>query len=67
MAMTPGRTSKRAKRNAKLLDLYLDSDPTGVHRMADELAFPWATPLAWARKFGLADIEEILLKHGAAG
>jgi hypothetical protein len=28
---------------------------------------PWATPLAWARKFGLADIEEILLKHGATG
>lgn len=26
---------------------------------------PWATPLAWARKFGLAYIEEILLKHGA--
>jgi ankyrin repeat protein len=26
---------------------------------------PWATPLAWARKLGLADIEEILLKHGA--
>jgi ankyrin repeat protein len=26
---------------------------------------PWATPLAWARQFGLADIEEILLKHGA--
>jgi ankyrin repeat protein len=28
---------------------------------------PWATPLAWARKLGLADIEEILLKHGASG
>jgi ankyrin repeat protein len=28
---------------------------------------PWATPLAWARKLGLADIEEILLKHGATG
>jgi polyhydroxyalkanoate synthase len=25
----------------------------------------WATPLAWARKRGLADIEEMLLKHGA--
>jgi ankyrin repeat protein len=23
---------------------------------------PWATPLAWARKLGLADIEEILMK-----
>jgi ankyrin repeat protein len=28
---------------------------------------PWATPLAWARKLGLADIEEILLKHAATG
>jgi ankyrin repeat protein len=28
---------------------------------------PWATPLAWARKLGLADIAEILLKHGATG
>ena len=26
---------------------------------------PWATPLAWTRKLGLTDIEEILLKHGA--
>jgi ankyrin repeat protein len=159
-----------AKRNAKLLDLYLDSDPTFVDHLADELAYPrpaalarkllargldpnrhrpdwlgktflhacagsgdrsvaavfldagadinarglefhetplaaavrsglgseepklaerrrrmvefllkrgaatnlpddepWATPLAWARKFGLADIEEILLEHGATG
>jgi ankyrin repeat protein len=24
----------------------------------------WATPLTWARKLGLADLEEILLKHG---
>jgi ankyrin repeat protein len=26
---------------------------------------PWATPLAWARKFRLADIEALLLEHGA--
>jgi hypothetical protein len=26
---------------------------------------PWATPLAWARKLELAEIEDILLKHGA--
>jgi ankyrin repeat protein len=26
---------------------------------------PWATPLAWARKLGLQDIEKLLLKHGA--
>ena len=35
-----------AQRNAKLLDLYLDSDPTAVNRMADELAFPWSAALA---------------------
>jgi ankyrin repeat protein len=28
---------------------------------------PWATPLQWTRKLGLAEIEEILLKHGATG
>jgi ankyrin repeat protein len=26
---------------------------------------PWATPLAWARKFGISDVEEVLVKHGA--
>jgi hypothetical protein len=26
---------------------------------------PWATPLAWARKLRLPDIEELLIKHGA--
>jgi ankyrin repeat protein len=26
---------------------------------------PWATPLAWARKLGLADIEQVLKEHGA--
>jgi ankyrin repeat protein len=35
-----------AKRNVKLLDLYLDADPTGLDRMADELAFPWSAALA---------------------
>jgi ankyrin repeat protein len=35
-----------AKRNVKLLDLYLDADPTGVDHMADELAIPWSAPLA---------------------
>lgn len=28
---------------------------------------PWSTPLAWAQKLGLVDIEEILVKHGATG
>jgi ankyrin repeat protein len=34
-----------AKRNAELLDLYLDSDPTALDRMADELACPWSAAL----------------------
>ena len=34
-----------AKRNAKLLDLYLDSDPTALDRMGDELACPWSAAL----------------------
>jgi ankyrin repeat protein len=34
-----------AKRNAKLLDLYLDSDPTVVNRMGDELSIPWSAAL----------------------
>ncbi len=33
------------KRNAKLLDLYLDSDPTFVERMGDALAYPWSAAL----------------------
>jgi len=33
------------KHNTKLLDLYLDSDPTRVARMADELTFPWSAAL----------------------
>ena len=34
-----------AQRNAKLLDLYLDSDPTALDRMGDELACPWSAAL----------------------
>jgi hypothetical protein len=34
----------------------------GVHSLPDDE--PWATPLAWARKLELTEIEEILLKHG---
>jgi ankyrin repeat protein len=34
-----------AKRNAELLDLFLDSDPTALDRMADELACPWSAAL----------------------
>ena len=33
------------KRNAELLDLYLDSDPAVIDRMGDELAYPWSAAL----------------------
>ena len=26
---------------------------------------PWAIPLTWAQKLELADVEQMLLKHGA--
>lgn len=32
-------------RNAKLLDFYLDTDPTRVEHMASELTFPWTPAL----------------------
>jgi ankyrin repeat protein len=35
-----------AQGSAKLLDLYLDADPNGLDRVADELAFPWSAQLA---------------------
>jgi ankyrin repeat protein len=50
-----------AQRRRRMVEFLLKRGAT-TNLPDDE---PWATPLAWARKFGLADIEEILLKHGA--
>jgi ankyrin repeat protein len=54
---------KLAQRRRRMVEFRLKRG-AAINLPDDE---PWATPLAWARKFGLADIEEILLKHGATG
>ncbi|HMF18158.1 MAG TPA: ankyrin repeat domain-containing protein [Gemmataceae bacterium] len=53
---------KLAQRRRRMVEFLLNRG--AAINLPDEE--PWATPLAWARKLGLADIEEILLKHGAA-
>jgi RNA polymerase sigma factor (sigma-70 family) len=54
---------KLARRRRRMVEFLLKRG-AATNLPDDE---PWATPLAWARKLGLADIEEILLKHGATG
>jgi ankyrin repeat protein len=54
---------KLAQRRRKMVEFLLKRG-AATNLPDDE---PWATPLAWARKLGLADIEEILRKHGATG
>jgi ankyrin repeat protein len=51
---------KLAERRREMVEFLLKR---GAANLPDDE--PWATPLTWARKFGLADIEAILLKHGA--
>ena len=57
------KESKQAQRRRRMVEFLLKRG-AATNLPDDE---PWATPLAWARKLGLADIEEILLKHGATG
>jgi ankyrin repeat protein len=61
----PGSTDKDrpelAQRRRRMVEFLLKRG-AATNLPDDE---PWATPLAWARKLGLTDIEEILLKHGA--
>jgi ankyrin repeat protein len=54
---------KLAKRRGQMVQFLLKRG-AATNLPDDE---PWTTPLAWARKLGLADIEEILQKHGATG
>ena len=54
---------KQAERGRQMVEFLLKRG-AATNLPEDE---PWATPLAWARKFGLADIEETLLRHGAKG
>jgi ankyrin repeat protein len=53
--------SKLAQRRRRMVEFLLKRG-AATNLPADE---SWATPLAWARKLGLADIEEVLIKHGA--
>ncbi len=52
---------KHAERGRRMVEFLLKRR-AATHLPGDE---PWATPLAWARKRGLADIEMVLIKHGA--
>ncbi len=51
---------KLAQRRRRMVEFLLKGG-AATNLPDDE---PWATPSAWARKLGLADIEEILIKHG---
>ncbi len=53
--------SRLAQRRRRMVEFLLKRG-AATNLPGDE---PWATPLAWARKLGLADIEEVLVKHGA--
>jgi ankyrin repeat protein len=53
--------SRLAQRRRRMVEFLLTRG-AATNLPGDE---PWATPLAWARKLGLPDIESILLKHGA--
>jgi ankyrin repeat protein len=53
--------SRLAERRRRMVEFLLKRG-AATNLPGDE---PWATPLAWARKRGLADIEEVLIKHGA--
>jgi ankyrin repeat protein len=52
---------QQAQRGRRMVEFLLKRGAaTNLH--GDE---PWATPLAWARRFRLSDVEELLMKYGA--
>jgi ankyrin repeat protein len=53
---------KHAQRQRRMVEFLLNRGATT--NLPDDK--PWATPLAWARRHGLEDIQAVLLKHGAA-
>jgi ankyrin repeat protein len=53
--------SRLAERRRRMVEFLLKRG-AATNLPGDE---SWATPLAWARKLGLADIENVLIKHGA--
>jgi ankyrin repeat protein len=52
---------KQARRRRRMVEFLLKRG-AATNLPGEE---PWATPLAWARKLRLPDIEELLIKHGA--
>jgi ankyrin repeat protein len=52
--------ANRAQRGQQMAEFLLKRGPA-TNLPDDE---PSATPLAWARKLELADVEQVLLKHG---
>jgi ankyrin repeat protein len=52
---------QQAQRRRRMVEFLLKRG-AATNLPGDE---PWATPLAWARKLGLADIEALLISHGA--
>jgi ankyrin repeat protein len=56
-----GEDRKQAERGRRMIEFLLKRG-AATNLPGDE---PWAAPLAWARKRGLKDIEELLLKHRA--
>jgi ankyrin repeat protein len=52
---------QQAQRRRRMVELLLKRG-AATNLSGDE---PWATPLAWARKLSLPDIEELLVKRGA--
>jgi ankyrin repeat protein len=55
------RNPKQAERGRRMIEFLLRRGAM-THLPGDE---PWATPLSWARRRGLADVEQMLIKHGA--
>lgn len=60
-AVSRAADSKQAKRGRRMVEFFLKRG-AATNLPGDE---PWATPLAWARVRGLAEIEQVLTKHGA--
>ena len=60
-ACVDGGDAKQAQRGRRMIEFLLKRG-AATNLPGDT---PWATPLAWARKRGLGDVEKMLLKHGA--
>ena len=59
--MKKGNQSEPSERRRRMVEFLLKRG--AATNLPDDA--PWATPLAWARKYELADIEQLLVQHGA--